>query len=86
MLHRTRHLFIRQQTSDKRVPGVARVCLAALGNQLLSLKQSLCPASRCREATTLLFYGPSGAISSLQECQQVPQGTLGNLPPSFPKP
>ena len=72
MLHRTRHLFIRQQTavinairahlaefgivapvgrkgvmellqvvadpSDKRVTDVARACLAALGNQLLSLK------------------------------------------------
>src|SRR3981189_38040 len=75
MLHRTRHLFIRQQTavinsirahlaefgivapvgrgggtellhivadpSDKRVPEVARVCLAALGNQLLSLKEQI---------------------------------------------
>src|SRR5713101_7654982 len=73
MLHRTRHLFIRQQTavinsiraylaefgivapvgrkgvtellrivanpSDKRVPEVARACLAALGTQLLRLKQ-----------------------------------------------
>src|SRR5438067_11359149 len=70
MLHRTRHLFIRQQTSvinairahlaefgivapvgrkgvevllrviadpsDKRVPEIVRVCLAALGSQLLS--------------------------------------------------
>src|SRR5258705_11102763 len=75
MLHRTRHLFIRQQTavinsirahlaefgvvapvgrkgvtellrivadpSDKRVPEVARACLAALGAQLLSLKEQL---------------------------------------------
>src|ERR1039457_4015961 len=75
MLHRTRHLFIRQQTavinsirahlaefgivapvgrkgvtellhvvadpSDKRVPEVARACLAALGTQLLSLKQQI---------------------------------------------
>ena len=75
MLHRTRHLFIRQQTavinsirahlaefgivapvgrkgvtellhvvadpSDKRVPEVARVCLAALGNQLLGLKEQI---------------------------------------------
>src|SRR6476469_9798671 len=75
MLHRTRHLFIRQQTavinsirahlaefgivapvgrkgvtellhvvadpSDKRVPEVARACLAALGAQLLSLKQQI---------------------------------------------
>jgi transposase len=75
MLHRTRHLFIRQQTavinairahlaefgivapvgrkgvtellhvvadpSDKRVPEVARACLAALGNQLLSLKAQI---------------------------------------------
>ena len=73
MLHRTRHLFIRQQTAvinsirahlaefgivapvgrkgvtellhvvadpgDKRVPEVARACLAALGTQLLHLKQ-----------------------------------------------
>src|SRR5256884_4707380 len=75
MLHRTRHLFIRQQTavinsirahlaefgivapvgrkgvtellhvvadpSDKLVPEVARACLAALGTQLLSLKQQI---------------------------------------------
>jgi transposase len=75
MLHRTRHLFMRQQTSvinairahlaefgivapvgrggveellrvvadpnDKRVPEVVRVCLAALGSQLLSLKQQI---------------------------------------------
>jgi transposase len=75
MLHRTRHLFIRQQTavinsirahlaefgivapvgrkgvtellhivadpSDTRVSEVARACLAALGGQLLSLKQQI---------------------------------------------
>jgi transposase len=75
MLHRTRHLFIRQQTavinsirahlaefgivapvgrkgvtellqivadsSDKRVPEVARACLAALGSQLLCLKEQI---------------------------------------------
>jgi transposase len=75
MLHRTRHLFIRQQTavinsirahlaefgivapvgrkgvaellhviadpSDKRVPEVARACLAALGAQLLSIKEQI---------------------------------------------
>ena len=75
MLHRTRHLFMRQQTSvinairahlaefgivapvgrrgveellrvvadanDKRVPEVVRTCLAALGSQLLSLKQQI---------------------------------------------
>jgi transposase len=75
MLHRTRHLFIRQQTavinsirahlagfgivapvgrkgvtellhivadpSDKRVSEIARACLAALGTQLLSLKQQI---------------------------------------------
>src|SRR5256714_7313352 len=75
MLHRTRHLFIRQQTSvinairahlaefgivapvgrkgveellqvvadrnDKRVPEVARACLAALGSQLLGLKKQI---------------------------------------------
>jgi len=75
MLHRTRHLFIRQQTAvinsirahlaefgivapvgrrgviellhavadpnDKRVPEVARACLAALGAQLRSLKEQI---------------------------------------------
>src|SRR6202166_1172990 len=75
VLHRTRHLFIRQQTavinairahlaefgivapvgrkgvtellhvvadpSDKRVPEVARACIAALGTQLLSLKEQI---------------------------------------------
>ena len=82
MLHRTRHLFIRQQTavinsirahlaefgivapvgrkgvtellhivadpSDKRVPEVARACLAALGNQLLSLKEQIVKFDRMR--------------------------------------
>jgi transposase len=75
MLHRTRHLFIRQQTAlinsirahlaefgivapvgrkgvaellrvvadpnDKRMPEVARACIAALGTQLLALKQQI---------------------------------------------
>src|SRR3977135_3744962 len=75
VLHRTRHLLIRQQTSvinairahlaefgvtavvgrkgieellrvmadpsDKRVPDAVRACLAALGNQLLSLKKQI---------------------------------------------
>ena len=75
ILHRTRHLLVRQQTSvinairahlaefgiiapvgrkgveellriiadpsDKRVPEVVRACLAALGNQLLSLKKQI---------------------------------------------
>jgi transposase len=75
MLHRTRHLFIRQQTSvinairahlaelgivapigrngveellnvvadpaDKRVPDIARVCLAALGAQLYRIKEQI---------------------------------------------
>jgi transposase len=75
MLHRTRHLFIRQQTavinvirahlaefgivapvgrkgveelldvvadlSDKRVPAIARACLAALGTQLRRLKEQI---------------------------------------------
>ena len=75
MLHRTRHLFIRQQTAvinsirahfaefgivapvgrkevtellhvvadpnDRRVPEIARACLAALGTQLLSLKEQI---------------------------------------------
>ena len=77
MLHRTRHLFIRQQTAvinairahlaefgvvapvgrngvealleviadpnDKRVPEVARVCLAALGAQLRRCKEQIRP-------------------------------------------
>jgi transposase len=80
MLHRTRHLFIRQQTAvinairahlaefgivapvgrkgveellhvvadpnDKRVPEVVRACLAALGNQLLSLKKQILESDR----------------------------------------
>src|SRR6266478_390505 len=60
VLHRTRHLFIRQQTavinairahlaeygivadpSDKRVPEIARACLAALGAQLRMLKAQI---------------------------------------------
>src|SRR5438046_638503 len=80
MLHRTRHLFIRQQTSvinairahlaelgivapvarrgveellhvvadrnDKRVPAVARACVAALGSQLLGLKKQILTLDR----------------------------------------
>ena len=87
MLHRTRHLFIRQQTavinsirahlaefgivapvgrkgvtellhivadpSDKRVPEVARACLAALGDQLLSLKEpGTAPTKRASASIT----------------------------------
>ena len=103
MLHRTRHLFIRQQTavinsirahlaefgivapvgrkgvtellhivadpSDKRVPEVARACLAALGNQLLGLKEQivefdrhdhgLAPVQRNEQAPSLYSWGRS---------------------------
>ena len=99
MLHRTRHLFIRQQTavinairahlaefgivapvgrkgvmellhvvadpSDKRVTDVARACLAALGNQLLSLKERIVTFDRMimawhrsNEASRRLLYLP----------------------------
>ena len=86
MLHRTRHLFIRQQTaminairahlaefgivapvgrngveellgvvadpSDKRVPEVARACLAALGAQLRMLKAQILEFDRMINAWT----------------------------------
>jgi transposase len=85
MLHRTRHLFIRQQTavinairahlaefgivapvgrngveellgvvadpSDKRVPEIARTCLAALGAQLRMLKAQILEFDRMINAT-----------------------------------
>src|SRR5450756_1441590 len=88
MLHRTRHLFIRQQTAvinairahlaefgivapvgrhgveellnvvadpnDERVPEVARACLAALGNQLFSLKQQILEFDRMIMALSLI--------------------------------
>jgi transposase len=91
MLHRTRHLFIRQQTavinsirahlaefgiiapvgrrgvmellhvvadpSDKRVPEVARACLAALGTQQLRLKE-------CNGSCTSVELPPSSAPPS----------------------
>ena len=100
MLHRTRHLFIRQQTavinairarlaefgivapvgrkgatellqvvadpSDKRVPEVARACVAALGNQLLSIKEQIVEFDRMimtcigpikRASTFIIFLG-----------------------------
>src|ERR1700751_2587022 len=81
MLHRARHLFIRQQTAvinsiraylaelgivapvgrrgveqllaivadttDRRLPEVARVCLAALGSQLRALKAQILEFDRC---------------------------------------
>ena len=99
MLHRTRHLFIRQQTavinairahlaefgivapvgrkgvtellhvvadpSDGRVPEVARACLAALGTQLLGLKEQIVEFdrlimawSRSNETSKRLHYIP----------------------------
>jgi len=99
MLHRTRHLFIRQQTavinsirahlaefgivapvgrkgvmellqviadpSDKRVTDVARACLAALGTQLLNLKERIVAFDRMimawhrsNEASRRLLYLP----------------------------
>ena len=99
MLHRTRHLFIRQQTavinsirahlaeleilapvgrkgveellqviadpSDKRVPEVARACLAALGSQLRKPKEQILEFDRMimawhrsNEASKRLHYIP----------------------------
>src|SRR5476649_2385402 len=89
VLHRTRHLFIRQQTSvinairghlaefgivapvgrhgveellnvvanpsDRRVPEVARACLAALGNQLFSLKRARYNL-RCSMVSALIAF------------------------------
>ena len=94
MLHRTRHLFIRQQTavinsirahlaefgivapvgrngveellgvvadpSDKRVPEVARACLAALGTQLRVLKAQILEFDRMINA----WHRPNKARSS----------------------
>jgi len=100
MLHRTRHLFIRQQTAvinsirahlaefgivapvgrkgvtellhvvadpgDKRVPEVARACLAALGTQLLRLKEQILefdrliwPAGPTRRASAFITFPAS---------------------------
>jgi transposase len=50
VLHRTRHLFIRQQTAvinvvadprDRRVPEMARACLLAFGAQLRRIKEQI---------------------------------------------
>src|SRR6202171_502630 len=101
MLHRTRHLFIRQQTavinsirahlaefgivapvgrkgvtellhvvadpSDKRVPEVARACLAALGSQLLSLKKQILEFDRMIVA----WHRSSEMSKRLDECPGV---------------
>jgi transposase len=101
MLHRTRHLFIRQQTSlinairahlaefgivapvgrrgveellhvvadrdDKRVPQVARACLAALGSQLLSLKEQI----REFDRMILAWHRSSEMSKRLDECPGV---------------
>src|SRR3977135_454270 len=97
MLHRTRHLFIRQQTAlinsirahlaefgivapvgrkgvtellrvvadsgDKRVPEVARACLAALGSQLLSLKEQIVEFDRM-----IMAWHRSGQTSKRLHC------------------
>jgi len=106
MLHRTRHLFIRQQTavinairahlaefgivapvgrkgvtellhvvadpSDGRVPEVARACLAALGTQLLGLKEQIVEFDRLimawhrsNETSKRLHYIPGVGRSGL---------------------
>jgi transposase len=99
MLHRTRHLFIRQQTtvinaipahlaefgivapvgrkgvtellqvvadpSDKRVPELARACLAALGNQLLSIHAVPTVLSLHVQYRSRHSHGPCGDQLSL---------------------
>lgn len=116
MLHRTRHLFIRQQTavinsirahlaefgivapvgrkrmmellqvvadpSDKRVSEVTRACLAALGNQLLSLKDQILEFDRMimawhrsNELSKRLRYIPGVGPMLATGCPAVP--TLG---------
>jgi transposase len=95
MLHRTCHLFIRQQTavinvirahlaefgivapvgrngvellgvvadpSDKRVPAVARACLAALGAQLRVLKAQILEFDRMIKSGTDPARGASGSM------------------------
>jgi transposase len=107
MLHRTRHLFIRQQTavinsirahlaefgivapvgrkgvtellhvvadpSDKRVPEVARACLAALGAHLLSLKQQILDSVADRR-------GSSQGLAALQDFDPA-YDRIGSLAP-----
>ena len=120
MLHRTRHLFIRQQTavinairahlaefgivapvgrkgvtellhvvadpSDKRVPEVARACLAALGTQLLGLKEQIVEFDRMimawhrsNETSKRLHYIPgvgpllaTALVASVADPQDLP--------------
>src|SRR3984893_9356748 len=110
MLHRTRHLFIRQQTavinsirahlaelgivapvgrkgvtellhivadpSDNRVSEVARACLAALGGQLLSLKQQIVEFDRM-----ILAWHRSNQTSKRLQCWR-PLGPPGLLAPA----
>jgi transposase len=101
MLHRTRHLFIRQQTavinairahlaefgivapvgrngveellkviadpSDRRVPEIARACLAALGTQLRRLKEQILEFDRMIRA----WHRSSEMSMRLDECPGV---------------
>ncbi len=96
MLHRTRHLFVRQQTavinairahfaefgivapvgrdgveellqvvadaSDRRLPEVARVCVAALGSQLRMLKMQILHFDRSSYA---LICTQSGRVPTM---------------------
>ena len=102
-LHRTRHLFIRQQTAvinvirahlaefgivapvgrkgietlldvvanptDKRVPVIARACLAALGAQLRRLKEQILEFDRMIMAWTDLMRRASGSMRSPASAQ-----------------
>jgi hypothetical protein len=103
MLHRVRHLFIRQQTAvinsiraylaefgivapvgrrgveqllevvadpaDRRVPEVARACLAALGGQLRALKAQILEFDPWRRSST-----GNGASRERCGCQDLPIG------------
>src|SRR5262245_10947316 len=101
VLHRTRHLFIRQQTSlinairahlaefgivapvgrhgvedllrivadpnDKRLPDIARVCVATLGAQLRSIKQQVLEFDRM----IMTWHRSSGMSRRLDDCPGV---------------
>ena len=112
-LHRTRHLFIRQQTavinvirahlaefgivapvgrkgveelldviadpSDKRVPAIARACLAALGTQLRRLKEQILEFDRKSWRGTDPMRRAGGSMTFLASVRRWPPPWLAAL-------
>ena len=80
----TELLHIVADPSDKRVPEVARACLAALGNQLLSLKEQIVEFDRMIMPMRTIVDTAGRRMTPLMPRPSVrlsPEPTCGLCPP-----